>query len=108
MSTVIPVVGSVLSDASEAVLVSAGLMKNAAGIYGILATLALFLHPFLKIGVQYLILRVTAAICSVFGSSRVTELVEAFSDGLGLLLGMTASACVMVFISTVCFMKGVS
>lgn len=108
MSSLIPVVGSVLSDASEAVLVSAGLMKNAAGIYGILATLALFLHPFLKIGVHYLILKVTAAVCAVFGSSRVTGMVESFTGALGILLGMTASACTMVLVSTVCFMKGVS
>lgn len=39
ISSVVPVVGGILSDASEAVLVSAGLMKNAAGIYGILAVL---------------------------------------------------------------------
>lgn len=108
MSSFIPVVGSVLSDASEAVLVSAGLMKNAAGIYGILAVLALFLHPFLKIGIHYLILRMTAAISAVFGSSRVTGMMEAFSSALGILLGMTASACIMIFISTICFMKGVS
>ena len=50
ISSVVPVVGGILSDASEAVLVSAGLMKNAAGIYGILAVLAVFLSPFLKIG----------------------------------------------------------
>ena len=52
ISSVVPVVGGILSDASEAVLVSAGLMKNAAGIYGILAVLAVFLSPFLKIGVH--------------------------------------------------------
>lgn len=107
MSSFIPVVGGVLSDASEAVLVSAGLMKNAAGIYGILAVLALFLHPFLQIGIHYLILKLTGAVCAVFGSSRVTGIIDAFSTALGLLLGMTAASCIMVLISTVCFMKGV-
>lgn len=107
MSSFIPVVGGVLSDASEAVLVSAGLMKNAAGIYGILAVLALFLHPFLQIGIHYLILKLTGAICAVFGGGRVTGIIDAFSTAMGLLLGMTAAACIMVLISTVCFMKGV-
>lgn len=106
MSTFVPVVGGALSDASEAVLVSAGLLKNTAGIYGIFAVLALFLHPFLKIGLHYLILRLTGAICTVFGSKPVAGLVEAFGTAMGLLLGMTASACVMVLISTVCFLKG--
>lgn len=108
MSSFIPVVGSVLSDASEAVLVSAGLMKNAAGVYGILAVLALFLHPFLRIATHYLILKVTASTCSVFGSPKVTGLVDSFSNALSILLGMTAAACVMILISTVCIMKGVS
>lgn len=47
ISGVVPVVGGILSDASEAVLVSAGVVKNAAGIYGIFAILAVFIGPFL-------------------------------------------------------------
>jgi len=107
MSSFIPVVGGILSDTSEAVLISAGLMKNAAGIYGILAVLALFLHPFLQIGVHYLFLKLTGAVCTVFGSSRITGSIASFSSAMGLLLGMTAAASIMVLISTVCFMKGV-
>ena len=56
ISTVIPVVGGILSDASEAVLVSVGAMKNAAGIYGILAAAAISLEPFLRISAHYLVL----------------------------------------------------
>lgn len=105
MSSFVPVVGGVLSDASEAVLVSAGLMKNAAGIYGILAVLALFLRPFLQIAVHNLLLKLTAAVCAVFGNPRLTGVLDAFAGALSLLLGMTGAACVMVLISTVCFMK---
>ena len=107
ISSVVPVVGGILSDASEAVLVSAGLMKNAAGIYGILAVLAVFLSPFLKIGVHYLILKLTAAVCGVFGEKRLTELIGDFSAAMGLLLAMTGSECLLLLISTVCFLKGV-
>ena len=107
ISSVVPVVGGILSDASEAVLVSAGLMKNAAGIYGILAILAVCLRPFLKIGVHYLILKLTAALCALFGTKRLTELVGDFSTAMGLLLAMTGSECLLLLISTVCFLKGV-
>ena len=107
ISSVVPVVGGILSDASEAVLVSAGLMKNAAGIYGILAVLAVFLEPFLRIGVHYLVLKLTAALCGVFGAKRMPELIGDFSTAMGLLLAMTGSACLMLLISTVCFLKGV-
>lgn len=107
ISSVVPVVGGILSDASEAVLVSAGLMKNAAGIYGILAVLALLLEPFLRIGAHYLLLKLTAGLCAVFGSKRMTELIGDFSSAMGLLLAMTGSVCLLLLISTVCFLKGV-
>jgi stage III sporulation protein AE len=107
ISSVVPVVGGILSDASEAVLVSAGLVKNAAGIYGILATLAVFLHPFLKIGVHYLMLKATAAVCGIFGPQRMSGLIADYATALGLLLAMTGSVCLLLLISTVCFLKGV-
>lgn len=107
ISTVVPVVGGILSDASEAVLVSAGLARNSAGIYGILAILAVCLTPFLRIGVHYLVLKLTAALCAVFGSKSMTELIGDFSTAMGLLLAMTGSVCLLLLISTVCFLKGV-
>ena len=107
-STFVPVVGGILSDASEAVLVSAGFAKNAAGLYGIFAILALFVAPFLKIGVHYLLLKATAAISSLFGTKSMSELIGDFSTAMGLVLAMTGSACVLQLISTVCFLKGVS
>ena len=106
MSSFVPVVGGVLSDASEAVLVSAGLVKNAAGIYGILAVLALFLRPFLKIAAHYLILKLTGIFCSVFSGNQIGSVIQSFTTALGLLLGMTAADSIMLLISTVCFMRG--
>ncbi len=108
ISGMIPMVGGILSDASEAVLVSAGIAKNAAGIYGILAILAVCLGPFLRIGVHYLLLKLTAAVCGVFGPKRLTDLIQDFSTSMGMLLAMTGSQCVLLLISTVCFLRGVS
>lgn len=106
ISTVVPVVGGILSDASESVLVSMGIMKNAAGIYGILAVLAVFVGPFVKIGVQYLLLKASALLCSLFAERNLASLINDFSTAMGLLLGMVAAGCMLVLISTVCFMKG--
>ena len=107
ISTVVPVVGGILAETSEAVLVSAGFMKNAAGIYGLLAILAIFIEPFTKIGVHYLLLKITAAACSVLGTKEVTGIVDDFSTSMGLLLAMTGAVCLLLLFSTVCFMKGV-
>lgn len=108
ISGAVPVVGGILSDASEAVLVSAGAIKSAAGVYGLLAIAAIAIGPFLRIGVQYLLLKLTAAVCGVFGNKQTTELVSDFASAMGLLLAMTGAVCLILLISTVCFMKGVS
>lgn len=107
ISTAVPVVGGVLSNAAESVLAGAALMKNAAGIYGILAMLAIFLEPFLRIGIQFGMLKVTAAVTSVFGCKEMTDLIGDFSEAMGFLLAMTGSVCVLELISIVCFLKGV-
>lgn len=108
LSTVVPVVGGILSDASEAVLVSVGAMKNAAGIYGILAAAAVFLDPFLKIGAHYLVLKVTGAICVILDPKGIGGLVDSFSSAMGLILAMTSTCCLLLLISTVCFLRGMN
>lgn len=106
ISGVVPVVGSILSDASEAVVLGAGVMKNAVGIYGLLAICAMCITPFLQIGVQFLLLKLTAAVCGVFGVKQASGLIDDFSSGMGLLLGMTGTVTFLLLISTICFMKG--
>lgn len=108
VSSVVPVVGGILSDASEAILVGAGVFKNAAGVYGILAILAIFLDPFVHIGCHYIMIKITAALCAGIGSKGLSELVDDFSSGMGLVLAMTGSVCLIFLISVVCFMKGVA
>lgn len=107
ISGVVPVVGGILSDATEAVLVGAGVVKNTAGIYGILAVAAVCIGPFLRIGVHYLLLKFTGVLSSVVGTKRMCALLEDFSGAMGLVLAMTGSVCLLVLISTVCFLKGV-
>ena len=107
LSGMIPVVGGMLSDASEAVLVSAGVMRNAVGTYGLLAIIAVWIAPFIHIGAQYLLLKLTGALCGTFGAKEPSRLIDQFSGAMGLLLGMTATMCMLLLISTVCFMRGV-
>lgn len=108
ISTVVPVIGGILSDASEAVLVGAGVVKNTAGIYGILAVMSLSLGPFLRIGIHYLLLKMTSALCSVIGTQSAASLTEDFSVSMGMMLAITGAMCLLLLISIVCFMKGVS
>ena len=106
ISGAVPVVGGILSDASEAVLVSAAAVKNAAGIYGLLAILSLWIGPFLRIGAHYLMVKAVGAVSSVFGVEGASAVIDAFSAAMGLLLAMTGAVCLMLIISTICFLRG--
>ena len=108
ISGVVPVVGGILADASEAVLVGAGVMKSAAGVYGLLAILSICIGPFVKIGVQYLLLKATAGICSVFGAKRPVQMIRDFCGVMGFSVAMTGTVCMLLMISTVCFMRGLN
>lgn len=108
ISGIVPVVGGIISDASESILVSAALMKSTAGLYGFFATLAIWIGPFVKIGVQYLMLKVTSAICGIAGAKRPTVLVQQITSAMGILLAMTVTMMLLILISIVCLLKGSS
>lgn len=108
ISGVVPVVGSILSDATETILVSAGVMKSTAGIYGIFAVLAVCVSPFLQIGLQYLLLKLSCGVCNMFGYKPAVSLLGDFTSAMGLVLAMTGTVCILLLVSLVCFMKGVS
>ena len=63
--------------------------------------------PFVKIGIHYLILKGTAAIAGIFAPKNISELIGDFSGAMGMLLAVTGSVCLLLLISTVCFLKGV-
>lgn len=107
ISGVVPVIGKILADATDTVLVSAGIMKGTAGVYGVLAIIAVCISPFLQIGVQYLLLKVSGAVCNTFGYKPAVALIEDFGKGMGFVLAATGTVCIMLLISLVCFMRGI-
>ena len=108
LSGVIPVVGSMIADASEAVLVSAGVLKNAAGIYGLLAITAIVIHPFMMIAVQYLLLKASGAISKAFEVKQIDDVVQSFTGAMGIMLAVTGVSALIFLLSVTCFMKGIA
>ena len=107
ISGMVPVIGGLLSDASETVLVSASVVKNAAGVYGLLAVIAIAVGPFIKIGIQYLLLKGTSGLCAALAGKDSCKLIEDFAEAMGFLLALIGTTSLLQLISIVCFMKGV-
>lgn len=105
ISGAVPVVGGILSDATDAVLLSASALGSGAGVWGILTVLAIFCAPALRIGVQYLLLKLTAALGGSLGSHRAAALVGDFAASMGILMALVSTQMTLLLISTVCFLR---
>lgn len=105
LSGMVPVVGGIISDASETLLASASILKSSIGIFGLIVVLAICIVPFFQIGIQYLMLKVTSAISGTIGLKPHVNLLKNFSSAMGYLLAMCGTCCFLVMISCVCFIK---
>ena len=102
LSNLVPVVGGVISDTAETLLAGAAILRNAAGVFGMLAVLGICVAPFLNLGAHYLLYKGTAALAATAaGSGRLTGLIEALGTAFGLILAMTASCAVLLTVAMV-------
>ena len=99
ISGVVPVVGGIISEAAETVLAGAGMLKNTVGIFGTLAILAACAYPFLQLGIQYLLYKLTAFLAAAAGAPQLCKLIDGLGGAFGLVLGMTGSCALLLLIS---------
>ena len=99
ISGMIPVVGGIIAEASETVLAGAGLLKGAIGVFGLLGVLALCAYPFLQLGIQYLLYKLTAFWASVIGDTELCGLIGGLGGAFGLILGMVGSCALVLLVS---------
>jgi len=99
ISAALPVVGSILSDAADAYLAGAQLVRGAVGLFGLAAVLAVCAGPALKLGLRYLLFRAAACIAEPFAEGRLAALVGDLAAAYGLALGLVGAAGLMLFVS---------
>lgn len=99
ISGAVPVVGSILSDAAETVLAGAGMLKNAIGVFGMLAVLAICALPFLQLAIQYLLYKLAAFLAGTMGPAELCKLIDGLAGAFGLLLGMTGACATLLLVS---------
>ena len=107
LSTALPVVGGTLSDAAETLLAGAGMVRNAVGVFGLLASAAICLGPFLAIGVKYLVYKGVSALSQAICDKRTADMIGEIGTAFGLLLGLVGAGGIMLFLSLVSSMKAV-
>lgn len=108
ISTGLPVVGGIISDASGAVLSAASVIKNSAGVFGLIVVCALCAGPFAVLSVRMFVLKAAAAASDMVPNSRLSGLIASVSSATGLLLGLLGCSGIMLFISIMSGIKAVS
>ena len=108
ISRTVPVVGGILSDAAEAALVGAGMLRGSVGAAGALVVLAICMVPFLQLAVHYLTYKLTAALVGTVAEARLSALLDGIGGAFGLVLGMTGTCAMMLLFSIVSAVSAVS
>ena len=107
-SGMVPVVGSILADASESLLASAGVIRSAAGMFGMLAVLSMAAVLFLRLGAFYLALKLAGAIGAGSVCKAHAGLIGNLSSAMGFMMAIAGSTLWMALVSAACFLMAVS
>lgn len=99
VSGAVPVVGGILSEATEAMLAAAGALRSTLGVLGVFAVLALCLAPLVQLGVQYLLYRAAAFFCGVVGPKTLSDFLQQLSSAFSLMFAMTAGGAFLLLAS---------
>lgn len=99
VSGMIPVVGKILSGATDVVISGAKIIKNSIGIFGILSVLSICLTPFLQLAVNYISFKLASVILAPVCDSKISEFVGRIGTSFGTMLAICASCAFLLFIS---------
>jgi len=97
----VPVLGSVVSDVSEAMLSGAVLLKNAVGIYGFIGAVAICLGPFAAAGARLMVFKLLSLLASGMSGGHLAGLLGDISESYSIALGLLGTCCAILFLSFV-------
>lgn len=105
VSTVIPVVGKILGDATDAVIGSAGILKNAVGFVGIIVIIGICIVPIIKLALISFTYYIASCICQPIADEKVVGLLDSIGDTFKILLAIIFCVSVMLIIGLTIVMK---
>ena len=108
VSTVLPVVGSILSDAASSVLAGAAILRNTVGIFGLLVVLAICLTPILTLGCYLLLYKLAAAVAETLSDKRMGGLISGIGDAFGMVLAAVGAGGFILLFSIIISIRAVS
>lgn len=103
-ANLIPIVGGAVADAYSAMRSGLGLLRGAAGAFGIIALTITILPPVLNAVCMYLAMWAGQAAAELFGAKELSGLFKGAASVLSMVIAVLSCFCVMFVISTVIMM----
>lgn len=104
VSNFVPVVGGAVADAYTTMRSGLGLLRGAAGAFGIIALAVMLLPPIIEIGCMYFAMTAGEAIAEMFGAKELGVLFRGAASALSLVSAVLACFGVMFIIATIILM----
>ncbi len=105
VSTVIPVVGKALSDATDSILGATMITRNAVGIIGMIAIISIVLNPLISVLIMMITYNVAAALIEPIVDSRISQCMSGMGDSIKIVFALMATVCMLFIISTTIMIK---
>ena len=105
VSTVIPIVGKILGDATDAVIGCSGILKNAVGFVGILVIIGICIVPIIKLTLLSFTYYIASCICQPIADDKVIGLLDSIGDTFKILLAIIFCVSVMLIIGLTIVIK---
>ncbi len=99
VGSLVPVVGTFLSDTLETVVSGTRLMKNAVGSAGMIVMCSICLIPIIKIGVIQLMLKLTSAVAEPLTDKRISSMMWEVSESVTTIFAVVIMVAVLFMIN---------
>ena len=107
VSSTIPVVGKILGDTVDSVIGGITITKNAIGMIGIIAILAITVSPLIKSLIAMAVINVSTAIIEPIADSRIFKCMNGVAASLKIIVGILAIV-IFIFIIAITMMLKIS
>ncbi|MGN0666343.1 MAG: hypothetical protein ACI4KF_07435 [Huintestinicola sp.] len=104
VANVVPVVGSAVADAYTTMRAGLGLLKGAAGAFGVIAAAVTLLPPIIESGLLYIAVSAGEAAAEMFGVKELAVLFRNTASVLSLIISLLFCFSVMFIVATIVLM----
>lgn len=97
-ATFVPVVGKMFADTVELVMGASLLLKNAVGIFGVMAVLLICVFPLIKLLSLVVIIKIAGALIQPMGDEKMAKCLDAMGNNLLLVFACVLTVALMFFL----------